>query len=383
MAEPIEWQGQGSSPVGLTPFGFYDSDPKFVQDAPKVADFCAKKLGYPVMSVEVVDAGFYACFEESITEYGAQVNQFNIRENMLSVQGSPTGTSITGRNVISPGLGTMISIAAAYGTEVGVGGTVDWKRGSIPMHAGTQSYDLQETFASASEGGKRIEVYKVHYEGVPAIARYFDPYATTGLGLSNMIADFGWSGYSPAAQFVMMPVFEDMLRLQAIEFNDTVRRSAYTFQLVNNKVKIFPIPTTNCTLFFEYIVRDDKFSSGSMLSPIGTISDYSNIPYENMIYADINDVGRMWIIKYTLALAKELLGNIRSKFSAIPIPGSEITLDGTTLRTEGASERAELITQLRESLEQTGRTAQLEKQKTNSANMKAIFSNIPLPFYIL
>jgi hypothetical protein len=102
-----------------------------------------------------------------------------------------------------------------------------------------------------------------------------------------------------------------------------------------------------------------------------------------MTYEDINDVGRMWIFKYTLALAKELLGNIRSKYQTIPIPNSEVTLDGSTLRTEGTQERNELITQLRESLEQTGRKAQLERQRDNSQNMKTIFSNVPMPFFIL
>lgn len=383
MTEPIEWQGQGASPVGITPFGFYDSDANFIDDAPKVADFCARKLGYPVLSVEMTDVQFYACFEEAITEYGSQVNQFNIRENMLNLQGISTGTVVTGRNVISSGLENLISLASSYGSEVGVGGTVDWKTGSIDMVAGQQVYDLQTLYANVSESGKRLSIYKVYHESPPAIARYFDPYATTGLGLSNMIADFGWSGYSPAAQFVMMPVFEDLLRIQAIEFNDAIRRSAYTFELVNNKLRVFPIPTTSMKMYFRYMLSDDKTSSGSVLSPQGVTSDYSNAPYENMVYSNINDVGKMWIIKYTLALSKEVLGAVRSKYNTIPIPNSEVTLDGTTLRQEGSTERNELITQLRESLEQSGRKAQLERAKDNAANMKAIFSNVPMPFFIL
>ncbi len=42
----------------------------------------------------------------------------------------------------------------------------------------------------------------------------------------------------------------------------------------------------------------------------------------------------MWVnngLENTLALSKELLGIVRSKYGTIPIPGSEVSLDGDTL----------------------------------------------------
>jgi hypothetical protein len=38
------------------------------------------------------------------------------------------------------------------------------------------------------------------------------------------------------------------------------------------------------------------------------------------MYTDINIPGRNWIQRFTLALAKEILGMIRSKYDTIPYP---------------------------------------------------------------
>ena len=101
-----------------------------------------------------------------------------------------------------------------------------------------------------------------------------------------------------------------------------------------------------------------------------------------MVYADINDPGKQWIRKYTLALAKELLGNIRSKYGSIPIPGSEVNLDGDTLRSEAASEKENLISQLREDLEAASRRNLLERQKEESEFMNETMNKIPYGIYI-
>jgi len=49
-----------------------------------------------------------------------------------------------------------------------------------------------------------------------------------------------------------MPASYDILKTQAIEFNDQIRKSTYTFELVNNQLKIFPVPTVAGKLIFEY-----------------------------------------------------------------------------------------------------------------------------------
>ena len=199
------------------------------------------------------------------------------------------------------------------------------------------------------------------YQGSPAVQKYFDPYVGTGMGSQQLLDGFGWGNYSPAVNYLLMPMYDDLLRVQAIEFNDQIRKSAYSFQLINNKLRIFPVPTDEYRLHFEYYVKEDKNPvSGSR--GIGEISDFSNIDYNNLTYSNINDAGKQWIRKYTLVLSKELLGSIRSKYGAIPGAKGDITLDGDTLRTEASSEKEAMITQLREDLEAVSRRNMMERE---------------------
>jgi len=312
MAQEPIWAGSSSFSEGDTPWGFYDTDADFTSSADKFADWCARRLGYPIMSVELQSGSFYACFEESVSEYSAQVNQFNIRENLLHLTGQPTGSNVTHKRV-TPTLGRSVFLSKQYGTEAGVGGDVDLRKGSIPITSGSQEYDLNALFADASHS-EAIEVKRVYYEGTPAMQRFFDPYATTGYGTINMVQGFGFGNNSPAVSFTLMPIFEDLLRVQAIEMNDSIRKSAYSFTLTNNKVRLFPDPEESSTLYFDYVVTSERDNpliteySGSA----NVVSDYSNVPYDNMEYQFINDVGRQWIRKYGLALTKELLGIIRN-----------------------------------------------------------------------
>jgi hypothetical protein len=383
MAQEPIWPGSGSAVSGNTPFGTFDDDSTYQTEAPKFADWCSKRLGYPLMNVELQDKQFYACLEEAVTEYSAQVNQFNIRDNLLSLQGESTASSLTQKRV-TPNLGRSVFLSQAYGTEAGVGGLVDVKSGSIDVVSGSQDYDLNAMWADVSESGNAIELKKVFYQETPAVQRYFDPYAGTGAGTMNLLDQFGFGNYSPAVSFLMMPVYADMLRLQAIELNDQIRKSAYTFQLRNNKLRIFPKPDSGYKLHFNYLVRSDRDNalitehSGSS----DVISDFSNVPYDNMTYGHINDVGRQWIRKYGLALTKELLGIIRSKYGAIPIPGAETNLDGDTLRTEASTEKEVLVTQLREMLDQTSRRALLEADKDESEFLQEKLKRVPYPIYI-
>lgn len=387
------WTGSADFVSGSsTPFGIYDSDPEFQIEAPKMADWCATRLGYPIVDIELKDVNFFACFEEAVSEYSAQVNQFNIRNNLGSLQGSSATTNYTGVSVNGSEINNIIQIADAYGTYANVGGSTDIKRGYIDMNAGTQSYDLQELWADVSESGKRLDITTVYYETTPAINRFFDPYSVSGQGTLNLIDEFGFGSYSPATQFVLMPLYEDMLRIQAIEFNDQFRKSAHTFNIVNNKLTIFPLPTTDERLWFEYIVRDE-FTSGSAntITPVSSvsgseevtvISDYSNIGYDFAVYSDINDVGKQWIRKYALALVKELLGAIREKYSTVPIPGSEVSLDGASLRAEAQTEKDTLIEQLRENLNEVSKKTRMENESQMAEYQQEIMNKIPINIYI-
>ena len=386
MAEII-WQGSSSFASGQTPYGFYDSDTQFSgssnNSVDKFADWAARRLGHPIMSVELQSGSFYACYEEAITEYSAQVNQFNIKDNLLHLTGQATGSNITHKRV-TPTLGRCVFLSKQYGTEAGVGGDVPYYSGSISVISGSQTYDLNSLYADVSESGAAIEIKRVYHEATPAMQRFFDPYATTGYGTLNTVEGFGFGNYSPAVSFTLMPLFEDLLRVQAIELNDSIRKSSYSFTLQNNKLRIFPDPEEDQTLWFEYVKTADRDNpliteySGST----DVVSDYSNVPYDNMEYKFINDVGKQWIRKYALALCKELLGMIRSKYGSIPIPNAETTLDGDTLRSEAAAEKELLVTQLREMLEQTSRRALLEADKDEAEFLQEKLQKVPYPIYI-
>lgn len=368
-----------------TPFGIYDSDAKFQSDAPLVATWIARRLGYPIIDVELIDVNMFACFEEAVSEYSAQVNQFNIRNNMGSLQGSSTDENYTGRTVMGSEIGNIIQIADSYGTYANVGGNTDIKKGYVDVSTEDgQEYDLQTLWSDVEENGNRIDVTRVFYESTPAIQRFFDPYSASGQGTLNLLDEFGFGSFSSGTQFVMMPLYEDLQRMQQIEMNDKVRKSAHTFNIVNNKLQIFPVPTEDKRIWFEYVVRSEFQNSSTSVSPVNSnlVSDYSNIGYKFVTYSGVNDVGIQWIRKYTLALAKELLGAIREKYSQVPIPGSEVSLDGAALRSEAQTEKDNLIEQLRENLEEVSKKTRMENEAAMSQQQNEIMSRIPLAIYI-
>jgi hypothetical protein len=144
---------------------------------------------------------------------------------------------------------------------------------------------------------------------------------------------------------------------------------------------LFPIPTYNFNLYFQYILESDRNSLDNIITT-GVVSDMSNVPYNNIQYTDINDIGKQWILKYTLALAKETLGNVRNKYSTIPIPNSEITLNGQDLVSQGREEQTTLATDLRGALDKMSRKVQLENQQAESIAMQDTLSKIPLKIYV-
>ena len=386
MAQELIYPGSSSFFPGQTPFGIYDDDYAFQEDAPKMALWCARRLGFPIQNVELQDENFYACFEESVSEYSAQVNQFNIRNDLYSLKGRDTGTNYSGKLVEGSILPHLVQISDAYGTLVGVGGNTEIKKTKITLTEGQQVYDLDTLISAVSESGNRIDVSKVYFEATPAINRFFDPYSVSGQGTLNLIDEFGFGSYSPAAQFVLMPVFEDLLRIQHIEFNDQIRKSAHTFNIVDNKLTIFPRPTattisTKPNIYIDYFVRKD-FIANSTSVKSNVVSDFSNAGYDFIQYTTINDVGKQWIRKYTLALVKELLGAIREKYSTIPIPGSEISLDGAALRSEAQTEKEALMTQLRETLEELSRKVQFENKANEAKQQQEMLQKVPLAIYI-
>lgn len=381
MNVPI-WPGSSSFEPGETPFGFYDYDAQFQQDADKVSVFCARRLGYPLMEIELQDINFYTAFEEAITTYGNEVYAFQLSENYLTLEGMDTGSAVNNQ-LIRPNLSTIIRMSQEYGTEAGVGGNVTWRRGEISMSANTQTYDLNAWATSQSIASGDLEVRRVFYREDPPIVRYFDPYAGTGTDVQGLMDSFGFGSYSPGINFLLMPINYDLQKIQAIEFNDTIRKSNYSFELINNQLRIFPIPTKNYTLYFDYILKSDRnspFASGSVYNGVAT--NVSNIPYNNPTYALINAIGRQWIFEYTLALSKEMLGYVRGKYTTVPIPNADVTLNHADLISDARTEKAALLERLRGYLDETSRSKLLEKRANEGDNMQKELAKVPYPIYI-
>lgn len=379
MANIPIWNGSATFSSGDTPFGFYDTDQEFQTDAVKVASFCATRLGFPLMDVELTSGSFFACFEEAVTTYGNEVYQYKIRENYISLEGSDSSVEANNK-IINPTLDRIVNISKNYGTEAGVGGNVTKYSGSIDLIENIQEYDLS-AWATAEGITGGIEVRKVFYEAPPAILRYFDPYAGTGTGIQSLMDAFDFGSYSPGVNFLLMPASYDALKVQAIEFNDQLRRSAYSFEIINNRLKVFPVPTVGGSLFFEYFKVDDK-RAASLLDGASTITNVSEVPYENIAYTEVNSVGRQWIYRYTLALARELLGYIRGKYQTVPVPGSEATLNQADLLADARTEKDSLMANLREMLDQTSRQAQLERKSNESRFLKDTLSDVPMTIYV-
>jgi len=392
----IRWAGSGSAvTTASVPYGYYlgeisktGSIGSFEYDCYESAIWAARRLGYPIVDIEMIDINFYACFEEAVNEYGSQVNQFNIRNNLLNLQGMNVAQNpnLNGLNIVGSGLPQTVQIAKDYGSLIGVGGDVEIKKVPIMVNNKQQTYDLKALISDVYESGSKIEVRRIFHSNLsPAFARIYDPFSMTGMSYSNVLNEMGFAGYSPATQFLMTPIFEDLLRGQAIQFNDMVRKSAYSFELVNNKLKLFPIPTGQYNIYVEYVVVSDMVSGANMFttgSNYAVVSDYSNAPYQEVTYCKLNAVARQWIRKYYLALCKETLGRILQKYSTVPIPGGEVTLDGGELRSEATAEKEILMSQLRENLEATGRSALMEAKANESEKMQDTLKKVPLGLYV-
>jgi hypothetical protein len=383
MNIPI-WNGSSSFQPGETPFGFYDNDPQFQADADKFAVFASRRLGYPIVEIELQDINFYAAFEEAITTYGNELYAYQAQENFLSFQGASLTIESANNSLPQPNLATIVRLADQYGVEAGVGGTVSYYSGSIQLTPGQQNYNLTEWALELGIAEGDLEIKRVYYEAPPAIVRYFDPYAGTGTGMMQLLDSFGFGGYSPAINFLMMPMNYDLQKLQSIEFNDQIRKSQYSFELVNNHLKIFPIPGNFQTkLWVQYIKKSDRNNPyANNTANGGSITNISQVPYSNPTYSQINSIGRQWIFEYALAIVKEILGYVRGKYSSIPIPNAEVTLNQSDLIASATADRDALITRLREYFDNSSRQKLLERKASEAEFLKQELNNVPWPIFI-
>ena len=384
-----------TSAKGDTPYSIYDNDAAFVSESVDVAKYVSRKLGHPVMQLEFNSSSIYACFEEATSDYSQYINQYNLKNwlwdnygttDRVSGSGFSNNTGDTmGTGSIEPThprLGMAFALAEQYGEAVGVGGSTDMYSGSVTLSGDKQVYNL-ETEASLEKTGDRLEIQKVFNHGPAAITRFYDPFAGS-FDTQNMLDEMGMGNVSPSVSFIMRPLHHDISRANAIETNDRIRKSAYSFELINNKLRIFPIPQSadeGNKIYFHYYIRSEKTANNETHS-INKVSDPSNVPYKFITYSEINASGRQWIRRYCLALSKELLGIIRSKYASMPLPTGEVNLDGEGLKAEGREEKANLLEELKEFLESVSLSERARLEQEQAESQQQVLNKAPLGIYL-
>ena len=375
-----------------TAFGFYNNDVEFQEDSVKVSRFTTTRLGYPLMDVELQTGSIFTAFEESITTYGNELYAYLIRENTLDLTGLPYANLDLSKTVVKPNFENIVRLSEQYGEEAGVGGNVTLYKDFIPLTASVQDYDLKVWAKDKGITGS-IEIKRVFYQDpVPASARYLDPYDGFGFGGVAAAGLTALGGFGGGYGYLMMPLNYDIQVIQAIEMNTQVRLSNYSFEIHNNVIRVFPIPgpAENTgefplgnagKLWFEYIERNERISS-SIIPAEDTITNVSNMPYQNPVYSLINSVGRQWIFEYTLAICKEILGYVRGKYSTVPIPNVEMTLNQSDLLGAATAEKTALLERLRAYFDETSRANMLERKVREQDAVLRELDQVPRVIYI-
>ena len=390
MANIPIWPGSSSFFPGDTPFGFYDYDSDFQIDADKVTKYCAQRLGWPIENVELQDVNFYTAFEEATTVYGNELYAYQVRENMLNLEGLPITTPMLNNTQITPSLANVIRISEQYGEAAGVGGNTNWYSGSVILTGSVQDYDLDVWAQQNGISGSDLEIQNVFYHGIPASATYYYGGAVgLGSGFGGFFGALGGVAGAGGIGYLQNPLAYSVAAIQEVELADEILLSGYSFQLINNKLRIFPCPTdgdTGTHYWFQYLLKSERLenslTSGSGDLGAGLITNVSNAPFTNPNYNQINSIGRSWIFEYTLAITKEILGYVRNKYSTIPIPGAEVTLNGDTLTASAKDSKEALITRLREYFNETSRQSMLERRSLEADFSQTELNKTPMTIFI-
>lgn len=390
--------------INPTPFGFFDSDAQFQTEADGIVTFVKRKLGDDVLSVELTKKEIWACFEEACLEYSRLIHEMRIRSELVNVLGLPTGSSGSMTNVYPRStLEFLIRMTEPYGSTAGVGGSYDLTLSYFDLEYGRQDYNLYtelkmangpqsgslvvNTMPSGSAG--KIRVFEVfHFEPVAA-----QNFLLNASNMTNFLAtNFNYESYVNSTVFYVLPVFEDVLRRGMLETAFRVRRSHFSYQIIGSNVRIFPIPSSDLQLGRLYLsvspyqqnplLDSTSGVSGSIAyqdSSLYGISGPNNVPFDNIPFSTINQPGRQWIRQMTLALAKELLGLIRSKFDSIPIPNADLKLNGDALVTQGREDKEKLFDQMKEFLVDLTRDKLVEREVAIAEALQKQLRTVPMP----
>lgn len=388
--------------INPTPFGFFDDDPEFQAEADGMVTFVKRKMGDDVLSVETTKKQIWGCFEEACCEYSRLIHQMRIQSELANLLGLPTGSNIT--NVYPrQTLEFLIRMAEPYGSMAGVGGSYDLTLSYIDLEFGRQDYNIYTELkvASGQQAGSlvvdtqpsgslgKIRIFEVfHFE--PLAAQTF---LLNASNMTNFLAtNFNYESYVNSTVFYVLPVFEDVLRRGMLETAHRVRRSHYSYQIIGSKLRIYPIPSSTAAVGKLYmtvapyqqnpLLDSTSGVSGSISyedNTLNGISGPNNVPFDNLPFSSITQPGRQWIRQMTLALCRELLGLIRSKFDTVPIPNAELKLNGTDLVQQGREDKEKLMDQLKEFLLELTREKLVEREVNISENLQKQLRTVPMP----
>ena len=376
--------------VNPTPFAFFDSDAAFQTEADAMVTFVKRKLGDDVLSVELTKKEIWACFEEAACEYSRLLHETKIRSEMTTVLGLPTGSADYTNKYARQSLEFLLRKAEAYATEAFIGGSQNATLGYVDLVSGRQDYDIYTELKDAVSGSNVFNSLPSGSQGKMKIVEifHFEPLAaqTFLLNASNITnflsTNFNYESYVNSTVFYVLPIFEDVLRRSMLESAFRVRRSNYSYEVLGTKLRIFPIPTTDLQtgrLYIKVMPPKDPYNPAYKDDSISGVSGPNNFPLGNIPYTSINQPGRQWIRQYTLALCKELLGLIRSKFQNIPIPNADLQLNGEALVSQGREDKEKLVTQMKEFLENLTHQKMLENDALAAENLQKQLKYIPMP----
>ncbi len=376
-----------------TNYGFFDSDAVFQFEADSAVKFVKTRLSDDIVQVELSSRSIFCSLEEAFLEYGMLVSQYQAQSQISTLLGLPnafSGTVVSGAlssSFSATGLYPQTSFefimrqADAYAAYAGLGGQFETTLTYIELEVGRQDYDLYSELKFAtgsmmgqsynsnlpsSSAGTKIRVFEI-FHNEPLAAQ---SYLLNSSNVTNLLAsEINYESYVNATVFYVLPVFEDVLRRQSLEMAHRIRRSNYTYKITGGNLRIFPIPYDSVRYGNKVYLRvGNNFDNYSAINPaepqagylvpgsggsvIGArISNPSQLPFTIIPPHTINEIGRQWIRQYCLAICKEILGRARSKYSVIPIPGDNITLDGDKLIAEGREDMERLRTSFKEFLD--------------------------------
>lgn len=392
--------GTESEVVSSLAIGYYTSD-TFVSGAAAQVAYTYKRLGGDVLDIEITNKNVYNHYEEAVLEYSYIVNLHQARNSLGSALGGPTG-SFDHKGEIS---GSTESVSLKYpkfqfdyafrnadkfSTEATVGGTQPLYSASFDVVHKQQVYDLQQIVSSsqagaewAGMGNKRIKIRQVYYITPRQMWRFYGYY-----GGLNVVGDMhNYGQYADDSSFNVIPVWQN--KIQAIQYEDHLytRTSHYSYEISDNKLKLYPVPTsvTEDKFWFRFTVEtgNEAFATGSYDSGVNGVNNMNTMPMENIPFDKINSIGQQWIRRFALALSKETLGQVRGKFGgSIPIPGDNVSLNASDLLSQASSEQQTLREELNKQLDEMLYAKLAETDRAMVENMDAIVQKVPLKIFV-